>query len=107
MFCSNRGTWLNHPPIILSRPTEPLIVNAGEEAILSRTDFAVEDPDGDSVYASCNVGTCSRGVDGYFMWTFQTNFPGLYDIEIIFYDIRGGYARMEFQVDVKPWWSYE
>jgi hypothetical protein len=106
IFCVNRGTWLNHPPIILGGPTQPVVIKAGEEFILHTPNFSVEDPDGDQIYASCNIGTCGRGPDGSFMWKFQSNFPGSYMVEIIFYDIRGGYAIMEFFLDVKPWWTY-
>jgi hypothetical protein len=106
IFCVNSGTWLNHPPIILGGPTQPVVIKAGEEFILHTPNFAVEDPDGDQIYASCNIGTCGRAPDGSFIWKFQSNFPGSYMVEIIFYDIRGGYAIMEFFLDVKPWWSY-
>ena len=106
IFCVNRGTWLNHPPIILGQPTQPVVIKAGEEFILHTPNFSVEDPDGDQIYASCNIGSCGRSPDGSFIWTFQSNFPGSYMVEIVFYDIRGGYAIMEFFVDVKPWWSY-
>jgi hypothetical protein len=106
IFAVQRGTWLNHPPIILGGPTQPVVMKAGEEFILHTPNFAVEDPDGDAIYASCNIGTCGRGPNGDFIWKFQSNFPGSYVVEIIFYDIRGGYAIMEFFLDVKPWWSY-
>jgi hypothetical protein len=106
IFAVNQGTWLNHPPIILGGPTQPVVIKAGEEFMLHTPNFAVEDPDGDQIYASCNIGSCGRAPDGSFMWRFQSNFPGSYMVEIIFYDIRGGYAIMEFFLDVKPWWSY-
>jgi hypothetical protein len=106
IFAVNRGTWLNHPPIVLSRPTQPVVIKAGEEFIMPSPDIKVEDPDGDALYASCNIGTCGRAQDGAFIWKFQSDFPGSYVVEIIFYDIRGGYAIVEFFLDVKPWWSY-
>jgi len=106
IFAVNRGTWLNHPPIILGGPTQPVVIKAGEEFILHAPNFSVEDPDGDQLYASCNIGSCGRAPDDSFIWTFQTNFPGSYMVEIVFYDIRGGYAIMELFLDVKPWWSY-
>jgi hypothetical protein len=106
IFAVNRGTWLNHPPIVLSRPTQPVVIKAGEEFILPSPNLKVEDPDGDALYASCNIGTCGRAQDGAFIWKFQSDFPGSYVVEIIFYDIRGGYAIVEFFLDVKPWWSY-
>ncbi len=106
IFAVHQGTWLNHPPIILSRPTQPVVIKAGEEFMLHHPNLAVEDPDGDEIYASCNIGSCGRTPDGSFIWRFQSNFPGSYIVEIIFYDIRGGYAIMSFFLDVKPWWSY-
>jgi hypothetical protein len=106
IFAVNAGTWLNHPPIITSRPTQPVTLKAGQEFILHSPKIQVEDPDGDQLYASCNIGSCGRMADGSFMWRFQSNFPGSYNVEIVFYDIRGGYAIMDFFVDVKPWWSY-
>jgi len=106
IFCINKGTWLNHPPILTDIPTVPQVTRAGKEFILHAPNFFVVDPDGDELYASCNIGSCGRSQDGAFIWTFQSNFPGLYNVEIIFYDIRGGYAIMSFQVEVKPWWSY-
>jgi hypothetical protein len=106
IFAVNQGTWLNHPPIILSRPTQPVVIKAGEEFILHHPTLNVEDPDGDEIYASCNIGSCGRAPEGQFTWKFQSNFPGSYMVEIVFYDIRGGYAVMEFFLDVKPWWTY-
>jgi len=105
-FAVNPGTMLNHPPVIQGGPTQPVVLHAGEELILHAPSFNVEDPDGDELYASCNIGSCGHSPDGSFIWTFQTNFPGTYSVEIIFYDIRGGYAIMQLLVDVKPWWSY-
>jgi hypothetical protein len=106
IFAVNQGTWLNHPPIILESPTQPVVIKAGEEFILHHPKKTVEDPDGDQIYASCNIGTVGRAPDGSFIWKFQSNFPGSYLVEIIFYDIRGGYAIQEFFLDVKPWWTY-
>jgi hypothetical protein len=106
IFAVQRGTWLNHPPIVLNRPTQPVVIKAGEEFIMPSSIIEVEDPDGDAIYASCNIGTCGRLQDGAFTWKFQSNFPGSYVVEIVFYDIRGGYAIVEFFLDVKPWWSY-
>jgi hypothetical protein len=106
IFAVNQGTWLNHPPIILARPTQPVVIKAGEEFLMHHPIIAVEDPDGDEIYASCNIGSCGRLTDGSFVWRFQSNFPGSYLVEIIFYDIRGGYAILDFFLDVKPWWTY-
>jgi len=106
IFAITPGTWLNHPPIISGGPTNPVVLRAGEEYELHAPLFNVFDPDGDELYASCNIGSCGRCLDGAFIWNFQSNFPGYYDVEIIFYDIRGGYAILWFPVIVKPWWSF-
>jgi len=104
IYCANPGTWLNHPPVITASPQRPEVVRAGEEIII--TEMLIQDPDGDELYASCNIGSMGRTADGRFIWTFQSNFPGFYHVEVIFYDIRGGYAIMRIEVAVKPWWSY-
>ncbi|MGA1791736.1 MAG: hypothetical protein ACMUIM_09630 [bacterium] len=104
IYCVNPGTWLNHPPIITASPQRPEVVRAGQELII--TEMNIQDPDGDELYASCNIGSMGRTADGRFFWTFQSNFPGFYHVEVIFYDIRGGYAIMRIEVAVKPWWSY-
>jgi hypothetical protein len=106
IFCVQQGTWLNHPPIVLMDWDHPQVVNAGEELILTEPVWSVEDPDGDKLYYSCNIGSCGTDASGNFMWTFQTNFPGYYTAEIVVYDIRGGYAIVTLDVEVKPWWSY-
>ena len=106
ILCKSREHGPNYPPVILSSPTGLVTMVAGEGFVLSAPDLLVEDPEGDEIYASCNVGTCGRDTDGNFMWKFQSNFPGSYMIEIIFNDTQGGYAVMEFFLDVKPWWSY-
>ncbi|MGA1843659.1 MAG: hypothetical protein ACMUIS_03745 [bacterium] len=106
IFCINPGTWLNHPPVISGGPTNPVVIRAGEELILHAPLFNVHDPDGDELYATCNIGSCGRSSDGAFLWAFQSNFPGIYGVEVFFYDIRGGYAILYFPVIVKPWWSY-
>ena len=62
-------------------------------------------PDGDEMYAFCNIGALSRAPDRSFVWKFRSYFPGTYLVEIVFYDIRGGYDQAEFIVEVKPWWS--
>jgi hypothetical protein len=106
IFAINSGTWLNHPPIVLGGPTNPVTIRAGEEYIAHWPTINVEDPDGDEIYASCNIGSIGRGPNGEFYWRFQSNFPGYYDVEVIFYDIRGGYAIHWWPVEVMPWWSY-
>jgi len=99
IFCVNRGTWFNHPPIILGDLDSPQTIRAGEKFIANEMDF--QDPDGDKMYWSCNVG--SVGNNG--VYTFQTQFPGYYMVQITAYDIRGGAATTEFVIHVRPWWS--
>jgi hypothetical protein len=106
IFSVVQGTWLNHPPIVLGDWDHPQTVVAGEEFILTTPEFCVVDPDGDEIYYSCNIGSCGQRTNGDFMWTFTTNFPGFYTAEIIAYDIRGGYAIITVDVEVKPWWSF-
>jgi len=100
------GIWLNHPPLGLGNPTRPLIIKAGESVLITAPDLKVYDIDGDELYASCNIGSVGRTSDGGFLWTFQTNSPGTYDVEIIFYDIRGGYLLRRYTVIVEPWWYF-
>jgi hypothetical protein len=106
IYMVNRGTWLNHPPLMERMPVRPIVVRAGEELVITHPQLMVTDPDGDEMYASCNIGSVGKTDSGKFIWIFQTNFPGFYNVEIIFYDIRGGYTIMRIKVDVKPWWSY-
>jgi len=106
IFVLSRETLPNHSPIIIERPGQPVVIKACEELVLGAPDIRVEEPDGDDLYASCNIGTCGRAPDGSFIWKFQSNLPGIYLVEIVFYDIMGGYAQREFVLDVKPWWSY-
>lgn len=91
----------NHTPIILGGPTQPIVIKAGEEFILHTPNFAVEDPDGDQIYASCNIGVCGRAPDGSFIWKFQSNIQGSYPVEIVFSDQKGGAEIMEFLVNVE------
>jgi hypothetical protein len=99
IFCVNQGTWFNHPPIILGDLDSPQTIRAGEMFVADEMDF--QDPDGDKMYWSCNVG--SVGNNG--VYTFQTMFPGYYMVQITAYDIRGGAATTEFVIHVRPWWS--
>ncbi|MGA1792009.1 MAG: hypothetical protein ACMUIM_11030, partial [bacterium] len=106
LFCVHQGTWLNHPPIVMGGPTNPVVVRAGEELIIHYPTINIADPDGDEIYASVNIGSIGRSPEGHIFWTFQSNFPGFYDVELIVYDIRGGYAILWWPLEVKPWWSY-
>ena len=99
------GTWLNHAPIFTGCPTRPIVIRAGEEAKIATPDFIVTDVDGDQIYTSCNIGACGQTADGGFIWTFQTNYPGIYNVEWVFFDVYGGYTIQKHSVDVQPWWS--
>lgn len=99
IFCVNQGTWFNHPPIILGDLDSPQTIRAGERFIANEMSFV--DPDGDKMYWSCNVG--SVGNNG--VYSFQTQYPGYYLVQITAYDIRGGAATTEFVIHVRPWWS--
>jgi len=105
IFAVERGTWLNHPPIILSDFEHPILGRAGEELIMTYPTLSIEDPDGDKVYYSTNLGSIGMNC-GYPLWKFQTNFPGYYSGNIVAYDIRGGYAIVTLDVEIKPWWSW-
>lgn len=105
IFCITQGTWLNHPPVILGDWDHPQVANAGEQFILTAPEFKVIDPDGDKLYFSSNIGSCGFSPSGDFMWSLSTYWPGYYQVEIIAYDIRGGYAIVTIDLEVKPWWS--
>jgi len=96
----------NHPPVIASSPENSISLRAGEELILGPPDIEVYDPDENRLFASSNVGDMQRITGNDFMWRFQSHFPGLYRVQIVFYDNRGGSVTMTFSVDVNPWWSY-
>ncbi|MGA1796000.1 MAG: hypothetical protein ACMUIL_09090 [bacterium] len=102
IICVNPGTWYNHPPVITALPN-PRIIRAGEEVVFNAR---AEDPDGDEVYVTCNIGSVGKVSNGDTVWTFQTNFPGTYLVEILFFDIRGGYASTTTNIQVIPWWSF-
>jgi len=120
------GTWLNHPPILCEDIDSPQIAIAGKTFVLPVEFF---DPDGDFIYYSCNIGSITEMKEGFgitedseigqttgsekygryvsgALYTMTTHWPGRYLIEIIAYDIRGGYAIQEFILDVQPWWTY-
>lgn len=82
-------------------PTQTVSIKTGEVFILDSTDFSVEYPDGDEIYAFCDIGTCEKDAEGNFMWRFQSDTPGSYMVELIFYTY-AGYDVMEFTVEVKP-----
>ncbi len=122
----NSGTWLNHPPILCEDIDSPQVAKAGATFVIPVEFF---DPDEDQIYYSCNVGSITemgedlgitqdstigqtsdkdkygRYVSGA-VYTFTSHWPGTHLIEIIAYDIRGGYSVLEFILDVQPWWTY-
>jgi len=106
IFAVQPGTWLNHPPIILSDFEHPIIGTAGEELILTSPTINIQDPDGDKVYYATTLGSIGLSCGQQVIWKFQTNFPGYYQGEIVAYDIRGGYAIVSMDVEIKPWWSF-
>ncbi|MBN2372214.1 hypothetical protein JXL19_00295 [bacterium] len=126
----NMGTWLNHPPLLCEDIDSPQAAKAGEMFTIPIEFF---DPDGDTVYYSCNIGSITRMTDEMLdkclgstsssigqtvgesdrygryvsgaVYTFTTHYPGRYFIEIIAYDIRGGYCIVSFLLDIQPWWA--
>jgi hypothetical protein len=100
LYCVNKGTWLNHPPIILEPIQSPQECRAGEFFTLS--DLQMYDPDGQKLFYSCNIGAV--GDDGVF--SFQTQYPGQYSVQITGYDSLGGHVTQAFVLDVNPWWSF-
>ena len=99
IFCTNPGTWFNHPPVVLDDLESPQTIRAGQFFVADELEFL--DPDGEKLYYSCNIG--SVGENG--IWTFQSHFPGYYLVQVTAYDIRGGFATTEFVLHVLPWWS--
>jgi hypothetical protein len=100
IFCVNAGTWLNHPPIVTQIIQSPQVVRAGQLFILSQLNIV--DPDNQPLYYSTNIGAV--GADG--VYTFQSEFPGEYLVQITAYDMLGGAVTQQFMLNVMPWWSY-
>jgi len=99
IFCVNPGTWFNHPPVVVREMDQPKTIRAGQ--IFVSEELHIVDPDGEPLYYSCNIGAV--GEDG--LYTFQSNFPGIYLVMITAYDIRGGAVTVQFVLNVLPWWS--
>jgi len=95
--------WLNHPPIPVYTPTRPMVTNAGQNTTWT---FGVIDPDADWVFASSSVGASGQPIAGTLTWSITPNFPGVYLMNSMVYDERGGFALMRSPVVVKPWWSF-
>jgi hypothetical protein len=103
IFAVNGGsagaTWLNHAPIVARVIQSPQEVIAGDQFVL--TNLHMADPDNQPLYYSCNIGAV--GVDG--IYTFQSEFPGEYLVQITGYDPMGGAVTQQFVLNVLPWWS--
>ncbi|MEW6382266.1 MAG: hypothetical protein AB1611_22100 [bacterium] len=112
ILCTSPGTWLNHSPYIMGdfNDAAPLVIKAGQLFILGPPMLDFHDPDGDELYYSCNIGSIilDKDDDGIARayWTFQTNLPGFYFVEITAFDPRGGWTQSVFPIDVQPWWAY-
>jgi hypothetical protein len=100
IFCVNPGTWLNHPPAVLAIIESPQMVRAGQLFTISY--LRIADPDGQMLYYSCNIGAVGRNG----IYTFQSEFPGEYLVQITAYDILGGAVTQQFVLQVLPWWSF-
>jgi len=100
IYCVNTGTWLNHSPIIVNNIQSPQQSRAGELFTLS--ELQMYDPDDQKLFYSCNIGAVSD--NGVF--SFQTQFPGQYSVQITGYDSLGGHVTQQFVLDVTPWWSF-
>jgi hypothetical protein len=100
VYCVNPNTWLNHPPVMLGDWDHPMIGVQGQELKL---DFSgIVDPDGEPLYFSCNIGAIGY-VGGEPTWSFKTNFPGTYMVEIVAYDTSGGYLVIPQEVIITTW----
>ena len=95
--------WFNRFPVVTYGPELPIVTKAGQSAVAG---FWAVDPDADMVYSSSNIGATGRSIGGGSTWTFSTNFPGLYSVDTVFYDERGGFTIVNSPVIVKPWWSF-
>lgn len=104
VYCVNPGTWLNHPPVVLGDWDHPQVCRAGELFVLD-SEIDVTDPDGDRVYLSCNIGSIGTDSNGNVIWSFQTQFPGFYVVEIFALDGRGGFTTFTIDLEVRPWWA--
>jgi len=102
IYCVNQAGWLNHPPVMLKDWDHPMIGVQGQELAL---DFdQIVDPDGEPLYFSCNIGSIGY-VNGSPVWTFQTEYPGTYMVEIVAYDTSGGYLVIPQEVVITTWWA--
>jgi hypothetical protein len=112
ILTTSPGTWLNHAPYIMGdyNDAAPWVIKAGQLFTLGPPMLDFHDPDGDELFYSCNIGSMvldkdDEGVPRAY-WTFQTNLPGFYMVQITAFDQRGGWTQSQFPIDVQPWWSY-
>lgn len=94
--------WYNHSPLFTSRADVPIFAKAGQTTYST---LSVIDPDTEAVYFSSNLGATGRTSGGDIAWSFSPTFPGLYVMNTVAYDARGGFAVMSTPVFVRPWWS--
>jgi hypothetical protein len=100
IFCVYPGGFYNHAPAVLKIIQSPQVVKAGQLFILK--ELNIKDPDGQPLYYSCNIGAVgSNGI-----YTFQSEFPGEYLVQITAYDMLGGAVTQQFMLEVLPWWAY-
>ena len=102
IYCVNSNTWMNHPPVMLGDWDHPMIGRQGQELMLHFTDIV--DPDGEPLYYSCNIGSIGY-VNGEPVWSFQTEYPGTYMVEIVAYDTSGGYLVIPQEIIITTWWA--
>ena len=102
IYCVNSNGWLNHPPVMLGDWDHPMIGRQGQELMLHFTDIV--DPDGEPLYYSCNIGSIGY-IGGEPVWSFQTEFPGTYMVEIVAYDTSGGYLVIPQEIIITTWWA--
>lgn len=94
--------WYNHSPLFSNNLDSPLNIKAGQTATAY---VSVVDPDMENVFYSSNFGSTGRTAGGDITWTFTPTFPGLYVLNTLAYDPRGGYVSQNTVVHVRPWWS--
>ncbi|MGA1867558.1 MAG: hypothetical protein ACMUJM_03315 [bacterium] len=102
IYCVNQSTWLNHPPVMLGDWDHPMIGRQGQELMIHFMDIV--DPDGEPLYYSCNIGSIGY-INGVPVWSFQTEFPGTYLVEIAVYDTSGGYLIIPQEIIITTWWA--
>ncbi|MGA1824482.1 MAG: hypothetical protein ACMUIP_07430 [bacterium] len=102
IYCVNSNTWMNHPPIMLGDWDHPMIGKQSQDIMLPFSDIV--DPDGEPLYYSCNIGSIGY-VNGEPTWSFQTEYPGTYMLEIVAYDLSGGYIVIPQEIVITTWWS--